>query len=66
MDVTELLNCPVIAVTPFDATEPVRAVAMSAKSLLTAADEITVPGTKGAVGSVYIPDELRGKFNPSI
>ena len=46
--VIELFNCPVIVVTPFDATEPVRAVAMSEKSLLTAADEITEPGVKGA------------------
>ena len=45
---TELFNCPVIVVTPFDATEPVSAVAMSEKSLLTADDEITVPGVKGA------------------
>jgi hypothetical protein len=48
---TELLSCPVMAVTPLEATEPVSAVAMSAKSLFTAADEMTVPGTKGACGS---------------
>lgn len=48
---TEVLSCPVMGVEPFAAIDPVSAVAMSEKSLLTADDEITVPGTNGACGS---------------
>ena len=45
---TEVLSCPVMGVEPLAAIDPVSAVAISEKSLLTADDEITVFGTKGA------------------
>ncbi len=51
---------PVIGVCPSAATDPVRASAMSLKSLLTAAELIVVPGTKAASGSEYDPEPLRG------
>ena len=44
-----------MGVTPLAATEPVNADAMSEKSLLTAEDEITVPGTKGAEARLNTP-----------
>src|ERR1700676_313453 len=57
---TEVLSCPVIGVEPLVATDPVSAVAMSEKSLLTADEEIIVFGVKGACGKEYTPDEFLG------
>lgn len=51
---------PVMLVSPLAATDPVSAVAISVKSELTDADEMVVPGTNAATGSVYVPDPLRG------
>ena len=46
---------PVSGVCPSAATELVRALAMSLRSLFIAADEIVVPGTKAACGKLYVP-----------
>lgn len=56
----------VMGVVPLEAIDPVSAVAMSERSALTAADEITVPGMNGASGSVYTPVLLRGNCTTPI